>query len=158
MPARRLFLAAAVCAAFAGRTASAQVQLTVGGGPVNFTAPTVTDYTNGFVLDATPLTYTVNIQADLNTQRTSIIEISSTSANLGGGKALADLQWRRSDLTAWNSLTTTPVTVESRSIRNGTLNDPWSNSVVFRLLLSWTADGPATHTANITVTMTVTTP
>jgi len=158
MRARRLLLAAALAAALGGRAASAQVQLTVGGGPVNFSAPTVTDYTNGFVLDATPLSYTVNIQADLNTQRTSIIEISSTSANLGGGKALSDLQWRRSDLGTWNALTTSPATVESRPIRNGTLNDPWSNSVVFRLLLSWTADGPATHTANITVTLTVTTP
>ncbi|HXH63115.1 MAG TPA: hypothetical protein VNG95_02970, partial [Gemmatimonadales bacterium] len=84
--------------------------------------------------------------------------IRSTSADFGGGKSLGDLQWRRSDLAAWNSVTGVDLTIESRTIRKNGINDPWSNSIFFRSLLSWTADPPGVHSANLVITLTVTTP
>jgi hypothetical protein len=36
--------------------------------------------------------------------------------------------------------------------KNGA-NDPWGNTVFFRMLLSWTTDAPGTYTANYVVTV-----
>jgi hypothetical protein len=77
---------------------------------------------------------------------------------MGGTKPISDMQWRRSDLATWNSLTTSDVQVESRQMVKSGLNDPWSNSIFFRTALSWTTDGPATYTPTIILTCTITTP
>lgn len=145
-------------ALFAGSVrAQGSVVLTVTGGPVNLPAPAVADYTAGFVLDGTPLQYNVNISGGPpSTLHTTIVTIRSSSATFGS-MALSDLQWRRSDLAAWNSLTTTDVTVESRQISRNVGNS-WTNSLFFRTLLSWTGSPPGTYTANLVVTLTVTTP
>jgi hypothetical protein len=42
-------------------------------------------------------------------------------------------------------------------VRNG-LNDPWSNTIFFRLLLNWTTDAPATYTADYQITLAQTVP
>jgi len=147
---------AAVALAF--RLAPAQVSFTVTGAPVVIPAPAVADYNAGFVTDPTGIAWTVNVTGGASTNRTSIISIRSTSADFGGGKALGDLQWRRSDLAAWNSVTGIDLTIESRTIRKNGINDPWSNSIFFRSLLSWTADPPGVHSANLVITLTVTTP
>ena len=71
---------------------------------------------------------------------------------------IGDLQWRRSDLATWNSITQTDAQVEQRIvIRNG-LNDPWSNTIFFRMSLNWTTDSPATYTANYQITLSQTVP
>ncbi|HEY6854262.1 MAG TPA: hypothetical protein VI139_08440 [Gemmatimonadales bacterium] len=147
---------AAVALAF--QSAPAQVTLTVTGAPVVIPAPATADYNAGFVIDPTGLGFTINVTGGAATDRTSIISIRSTSADFGGGKALSDLQWRRSDLATWNGLTGVDVTIESRTIHKNRTNDPWSNSIFFRSLLSWTADPPGAHSANLVITMTVTTP
>lgn len=158
MRAPRVVLLTIAAVALAFRLAPAQVSLTVTGAPVAIPAPVLADYNAGFVIDPTGLAWTVNITGGASTNRTSIISIRSTSANFGGGKALSDLEWRRSDLAAWNSMTGVDVTIESRPIKKNGINDPWSNSIFFRSLLSWTADPPGAHTANLVITLTVTTP
>jgi hypothetical protein len=45
--------------------------------------------------------------------------------------------------------------VEAQEMTN-TMNTPWSNRIVFRILLSWRAVPPATYTADILVTLTQT--
>ena len=152
LPRLLLSLATAGCNAVA--TASAQNVVTnITGGPAVFPAPAAADYNAGFVNDGTPLTYTLTLSA--GAASTVTVAIHSSSANLGGGKVLSDLQWRRGDLVAWNAMTTANVTVQSIQITAGT---PYANTIYFRMLLNWTTDAPATYTANLVVAISVTTP
>lgn len=130
--------------------------LTLTGNIITFPAPTAADYAAGWINSATGVTFTIN--AFTGASRTTKVAIRATSASLGGGKVIGDLQWRRSDLVAWNSITTTDVQVEQRvQVLNGA-NDPWSNTIFFRILLNWATDPPATYTANYTITFTQTIP
>jgi hypothetical protein len=71
---------------------------------------------------------------------------------------LGNLQWRRSDLATWNSITLIDSQVEQRVLIRGVSNDPWSNTIFFRMLLSWTTDAPATYSANYVITLSQTVP
>jgi hypothetical protein len=134
-----------------------KTQLTLGGGTVTFPAPTATDYINGYVDATTGVTYTID--ATNGTQsHTTTVSIRATSVNLGGSKPLTDLEWRRSDLAAWNTISSTDAQVEQKVMVRGLLNDPWSNTVFFRMKLSWTADPPATYSANYQITLSQTVP
>ncbi|MEA2765734.1 MAG: hypothetical protein QOK07_2138, partial [Gemmatimonadaceae bacterium] len=35
----------------------------------------------------------------------------------------------------------------------GSANDPWSNTIFFRMLLNWTTDPPATYSGNYQLTL-----
>ena len=61
---------------------------------------------------------------------------------------LADLQWRRNDLVPWNSMTTSNVTVESKSSFSGN-GSSFSNSIWLRVLLNWATDPAATYSTKI---------
>ena len=133
-----------------------KTNLTLTGVTVALAAPTPDENDAGFKDSPTGVTFTVNAQTGAS--RTTTISIRSTSASLGSGKAIGELQWRRSDLAVWNSITLTDSPVEQRvQIRNG-LNDPWSNTIFFRMLLNWTTDPPATYTGNYVITLTQTVP
>jgi hypothetical protein len=134
-----------------------RTDLIVTGGTITFPAPTANDYVAGFVNSTSGVTFTADA-TNGNQSHTTAILIRATSASLGGGKVIGDLQWRRSDLTTWTSITLTDAQVEQRvQVRNG-LNDPWSNTIFFRLLLDWTTDAPATYTANYQITLAQTVP
>jgi len=141
---------------FAFPLAAQKTTLTLASGAVTFPAPTATDYINGFVDAPTGMTFTVN--SNNGAQRTTTISIRSISANLGGGKAIADLEWRRSDLATWNSITLTDAQVEQRIVVNNGLNDPWSNTIFFRMILHWTTDAPATYSGTYQITLSQTVP
>ena len=136
--------------------AAQKTTLTLAGGTINFNAPTAADYIAGHIDSPTGVTFTLNAQTGAS--RTTTVSIRSTSASLGGGKAIGELQWRRSDLAAWNSITLTDAQVEQRIVVRGVLNDPWSNTIFFRMLLSWTIDAPATYSANYQITLSQTVP
>jgi hypothetical protein len=141
---------------FASPLAAQKTILTVTGATITFNAPTAADYIAGYIDSPTGVTFTLNAQTGAS--RTTTVSIRSTSANLGGGKVIGDLQWRRSDLAAWNSMTLTDAQVEQRiQVRSG-VNDPWANTVFFRMLLSWTADAPATYSGNYQLTLSQTVP
>ena len=130
--------------------------LTLAGPTITFNAPTAADYIAGYINSPTGVTFTINAQTGAS--RTTKVSIRSLSANLGGGKVIGDLQWRRSDLAAWNSMTLIDAQVEQRvQVRNGA-NDPWSNTVFFRMLLSWTTDAPATYSGTYQITLSQTVP
>lgn len=149
--------AIALALVFAASPLAAQkTSLTVTGGTITFPAPTAADYIAGFVNSTTGVTFTIN--STNGVQRTTTVSIRSTSASLGNGKVLGDLQWRRSDLATWTSITQTNAQVEQRIVVNKGLNDPWSNTVFFRMLLNWTSDAPATYTANYQITLSQTVP
>jgi len=149
-----------VALAFRAMPAGAQTErtrLTLTGGTVTFPAPTANDYVAGFLNSATGVTFTLDA-TNGNQPRTTTVLIRATSASLGGGKVIGDLQWRRSDLAVWTSITATDAQIEQRAQVRKILNDPWSNTVFFRLLLNWTTDAPATYTANYEITLSQTVP
>jgi hypothetical protein len=141
---------------FASPLEAQKSNLTLAGGTITFPAPAAADYIAGFVNSTTGVTFTVAAQT--GTARTTTISIRSTSANLGGGKVIGDLQWRRSDLATWNSITLTDAQVEQRIVIRGVSNDPWSNTIFFRMNLSWATDAPATYSANYQITLSQTVP
>ncbi len=150
-------LAIMVGVVFVASPLSAQkTTLTVTGGTITFPAPTAADYMAGFVNSAGGATFTVNSVNGL--QRTTTVSIRSTSTDLGNGKLIGDLQWRRSDLATWNSITLTDAQLEQRIVINKGLNDPWSNTIFFRMVLNWTTDAPATYAANYQITLSQTVP
>ena len=139
---------------FASPVAAQSTTLLLSGNVITFPAPTATDYVNGYVY-STGVLFTVDATSSSGQANVTTVVIKSTSANLGNGKVLADLQWRRSDLATWNTITLANVTVESRSQTFNGANDPWSNTIFFRMKLTWTTDAPAVYTANYTITLNV---
>jgi hypothetical protein len=147
---------ALVFIAFAAPLAAQKTNLTLSGGTIAFPAPTAADYIAGFVNSTGGVTFSVNAQN--GGSRTTTVSIRSTSANLGNGKVIGDLQWRRSDLATWNDITLTDTQVEQRIVVRNGLNDPWNNTVFFRLKLAWTSDAPGTYAANYQITLSQTVP
>jgi hypothetical protein len=143
-------------ALFASPLAAQKTTITLAGATITFPAPTAADYIAGFVNSATGAMFTLNAQTGAS--RTTTVSIRSLSASLGNGKVIGDLQWRRSDLATWNNITLTDAQVEQRvQVRNG-LNDPWSNTIFFRMVLTWTTDAPATYSGNYQITLSQTVP
>lgn len=146
-------LALALCAL---PVAAQRTTLALAGGTVTFAAPTAAEYDAGFIDSPTGVTFTVDAQT--GTIRTTTISIRSTSASLGSGKVIGELQWRRSDLATWTAMTLTDAQVEQRVVVRSLSNDPWSNTIFFRMLLNWTTDGPALYQANYQITLSQTVP
>jgi hypothetical protein len=141
---------------FAAPLTAQKTDIAVTGGTVTFPAPTVTDFVNGYVDATAGVTFTIN--ATTGTSRTTTVSVRSTSANLGGGKLIGDLQWRRSDLATWNSISLTDAQVEQRIVIRNSLNDPWSNTIFFRMVLTWATDAPGTYSGNYVITLSQTVP
>jgi hypothetical protein len=138
--------------------AQGSVVLTVTGGPVTVPAPAVADYNAGFVVDPTVLSYNVNISGGPPTAlHTETVSIRSTSGSFGT-LAVGNLEWERAGQSTWNSLTTTDVTIESRSGITRLIGNNWTNTVQFRCLIGWTTTPPATYSTNLIITLTVTSP
>jgi hypothetical protein len=141
---------------FASPLAAQKTNLTLAGSTITFPAPAATDYIAGYIDAGTGVTFTVAAQSGVS--RTTTISIRSTSANLGGTKGIGDLQWRRADLATWNVITLVDAQVEQRIQIKNVLNDPWSNTIFFRMLLNWATDTPATYSANYVITLSQTVP
>jgi hypothetical protein len=90
--------------------------------------------------------------------RTTTVSIRSSSTNLGNGKLIGDLQWRRSDLVNWNAISLTDVQVEQRVAVSKGANDPWTNTIFFRMTLNWVTDAPALYSGTYVVTLSQTVP
>jgi hypothetical protein len=143
--------------ALSTQTAGAQTtRLTLAGSAITIATPVAADYAAGWKASATGVTYTVD--AISGVARTAIVLIRAGCSDLGAGKALGDLQWRRSDLGTWNSITNSDVTVEQRSMVLNALNDPWSNTLFFRILLNWATDEPNPYFCDLKITLTQTVP
>jgi hypothetical protein len=138
--------------------AQTSVALTVGGGSVSFPAPTAADLTAGR-LDATDaLEFGVTTSSEPVGSFTTRVYIRNSSATLGGGKPVADLEWRRDDDDTWHHLSTTDALVESRATSGLLAGHTWGNSIQFRIALHWTSDPPATYTGNLVITVSTTQP
>jgi hypothetical protein len=157
MRALAISIATLALCAHAGH-AQTTVALAFSGGSVAFPAPTTADLTAGS-LDATdPLLFEVTTSTEPVGSFTTRVYIRSSSATLGGGKPVADLEWRRDDDVTWRQLTTTDVLVESRTTTGLVAGHTWSNSIRFRVALHWTSDPPATYVGNLVLTVSATQP
>jgi hypothetical protein len=162
----RRVLALVACAAALGAAAptgavAQTTRLSVTTTPA-FPTPTAADFAAGAVQATTGLAYVVTwVNGAASTQRTATVTVRALAPLMSGGtKPVSDLQWRRADQPAtWTSLSTLDQTVESRPMqKNAKLNETWGNALQLRLLLSWTADTPGTHGANVYLALTVTSP
>jgi hypothetical protein len=134
-----------------------KTDLTLSGGTITFPAPTATDYVNGYVYSATGVGFTLNV-TNGNQSHTTTIKIKATSPDLGNSKSIGDLEWRRADLIGWTPIGPADAQVEQRVQVKGGLNDPWSNTIFFRIVLRWATDAPATYSANYQITLSQTVP
>lgn len=141
---------------FAAPLTAQKTNLTVTGGTITFPAPTAADYIAGYVYSTTGATFTLDAQTGAS--RTATVSIRSTSPNLGNGKSIGELEWRRSDLAAWNPITGSDARVEQRIMIRNVANDPWSNTIFFRMKLTWTSDAPGVYSANYQITLSQTVP
>jgi hypothetical protein len=159
---RSLTFSAALVALGLPATAEGQIvrhELALSAATVTFPAITEAHYDAGLVAATSSITFTMDARnGPLGVVRTSTVSIRASGPTMGGSKAVSDLQWRRTDLGTWTGLTTTDAVVESRPIARNGVNDAWSNTVLFRSLLNWGTDVPATYTATIIFTLTITTP
>ena len=154
---------AAVLALAVARPVSAQnrrFDLTLTGGPLAFAIPTAVDFSAGFALHPTGLTFQVDVanNAHPNTLFETTVSVRATSPTLGAnGKPSSDLEWSLgAPAGPWTPLSLADTPVETRTVRRNRLNDPWTNTLHFRMLLEWATDGPATYSTGIVVTLTVT--
>ena len=131
--------------------------LTLTNATITFLAPTAADYVNGYLYSASGVLFQVDA-TNGNGSHTTTVKIKATSPDLGNGKVIGDLEWRRSDLAGWTKISAIDAQVEQKAIVKGVLNDPWSNTIFFRLVLNWTTDIPAAYTANYQLTLSQTVP
>lgn len=144
------------------RAAAAQgtVALTVTGGPVAFPTPAASDFVTGSIAATGALTYSIATSGGPpGTSHTSTVTIRATTGTLGGTKPVSDLQWSRADLPGtWNGLSVSDAQVQRQTIVRKGANDPWSNQLNFRMLLSFANDVPGSYSTSLIITLTVTTP
>lgn len=160
-----LTLGALVAALATPRAASAQnVQLTVSSAGTAFPTPTAADFAAGYVDNPVALAFTGRLRQGKNGRAyTAWVEVCANASTLGGGKALADLQWRPADLSApFQSIVqgctgavsaarlvdAYPVTTASTSFAGG---------VLFRMILRNT-DAVQTYAVSLGVTASLTSP
>ena len=132
--------------------------LTMGGFPL--TAPTAspTDFDAGSIIVGST-TFTVDITSSTGGSWNNRTATVAVACGAGCPGTVTNLQWRRSDLGTWNTLSATFVNVQARSmVFNGT-NDPWTATMVWRYNLSWTGSPPtAAQQFPILLRMTITSP
>jgi hypothetical protein len=152
-----LALTLTASAGIAQRDPLLETRIALTGARIVFPIPTVQDYNQGFVAATDGVRFVVNAIKG-NQSHTTMISIRSIAATIGGGKPLSDIQWRRSDLSNWNSLSIVNTEVETRiQVRNG-LNDPWTNTIFFRILLNWADTPPAQYFADYQISLSQTEP
>lgn len=146
--AARLLVALWAGAVVAPLTVDAQrVRLTLSGFPLQVTTTTGADFDAGSVaLGSMSFTVDMTLGVPLTATATTVSVSCDAPCPQSGSLSLAALQWRRADLATWNTLTTSPTLVETRSVTFLGANDPWSNTVAWRYLLTWTANPPAAAT------------
>jgi hypothetical protein len=147
--------------AFALSTSNAGAQTGVElafSGSVSFGAPTAADYAAGTLQAASPLPFGVVTSSEPSGSFTTTVYIRSSSATLGGGKAVGDMEWRRGDDPTWHALTTSDAIVESRIAEGVPAGHAWDNTIHFRIALQWATDPPTTYAANLVLTLSTTQP
>ena len=121
-----------------------QTVLTLSGWPLTVTSTTGGDFEVGAVsLGSTTFSVDATTNVPAKSPRSTTVQVQCVPAcPRSGTLPLAGLQWRRSDQAAWTTLTTAYADIETRTVTFNGLNDPWSQTVLWRYALSWTANPP----------------
>jgi hypothetical protein len=126
--------------------------------PITFPSPTLANFSTwpasatGPVTDSVAVPFTVT-RSGAGTIRITDVLIRCTS--VVGGKSCADIQWRYGASGPWQSLTMTNVSVDSRWVIPGWINEPWSGTVWLRVRLDWNDPAPSVMTSGIALTLSV---
>jgi hypothetical protein len=125
--------------------------MTITGFPLTTTGTTVLDFDAGSVAVGST-NFDVNLTTNTGgggfSPRVTTVRVRcNTPCPNSGTLPLTGLQWRRSDLGVWNTLTTAFVTVETRTATFSGLNDPWANSLFWRYVLTYVGTPPTAATA-----------
>lgn len=133
-------------------SAQATVTFTFSGG--SFASPTSADYKSGHVEATSPMSFQIVTTSEAQGPHQTTLDIRSSSSTLGSGKSVADLEWRRGDLSTWNALTTVDHIVQTFVGTHSPTGHTYSNTIYFRILLHWTGTVPATYAGHIVLTVT----
>jgi len=146
-----MLLLACVTSGRAG--AQTGVQLVLSGQQGSFAVPTVADYAAGILEATQPIDFQVITTSEPAGPLTTTVYIRSFSSTLGGGKPVADMEWRRGGDQTWHVLTTTDAIVERRIVQGSPQGHTWDNTIHLRVALSWASDPPGTHVGNLILTV-----
>jgi len=128
-----------------------RTEMTIAGFPLTSTSATPTEYDAGSVtLGSTTISVnlTTNSGAGGFSPRVTTVSVRcNTPCPATGTLAAAGLQWRRSDLGTWNAISTVFNLVETRTATFNGTNDPWSNTIFWRYVLTWTGVPPTAATS-----------
>ena len=138
---------------FRGVGAQESVSLSLTGGTVSFPAPAASDFIAGTLASTGTYTFQVDHVSPAAGTFTSTVYLRSSSATLGSGKPVADLEWRRTDDTVWHALTTSDVAVESQGFNGGNQLNIWQNSIEFRVALKWSDTPPTSYESTLVYTV-----
>ncbi len=132
------------------------------GSTTTFAQPTLANYVAGFI-DGPTINFTVTLaNGGANKTHTVTVEVCSTTANLGSGKALSKLMWEPSDASKpWQSITQgcTGAVQAARTVTTQVMGkgDSFSLGVKLRMMLDWT-DTAGSYGTGIAMTVNVSTP
>jgi len=139
-----------------------RTNLTITGFPLTVASTTIAQFDAAAIIIGNS-TFTVDLRTNtggggfsprVTTVRVNCLAPCPTTGTLPVG----GLQWRRNDLAAWTSLSTTPTTIEARTpVFNGA-NDPWSNSMQWRYAANWVTTPPGSTSYRIQYQLVVTAP
>jgi hypothetical protein len=133
-----------------GAQGNRRTTLAVTGLPLTATTTMATDFDAGSI-SLGSVAFTVDLTTNSGgggfSPRVTTVQLRcGAPCPASGTLAVGSLEWRRADLGTWNALTTTYVTVESRTATFNGTDDPWGNSVFWRYLLAWTSNPPTAAT------------
>jgi hypothetical protein len=128
--------------------------LTLSGSSIAFQPRTAADYDAGYITATSGVTFTVAAPALEDLTRTTTVKIRASSSSLGGTEPIGNLEWRREDLSTWTPITGSDAIVESRTLDPALgVNNPWSNTIYFRIRLAWPDYGASAKSANYVITL-----
>ncbi len=110
-----------------------RVQLRVFPGAIVFPSPGPADFSTGWI-ESSP----VRIRIRGAGKETWTLCLRSEDPDLGGGKAVGDLQWRVEGESSWH-----PLSLTDQPVVPGLGND--DVQLLFRVLLDWASDPPGDH-------------
>lgn len=145
-----------LCLASVGARAqsSRTVSLSLSGAGSAMQNPTLEDYEAGYVTAATPLTWTVTVNAPRsNCVYSAEIAVRAASATIGNGKSVADVSWAAGG--TFTALSTSYVTVATVPLATGTRSG--TGAMTFRTILRWSETSGAFSGASLQFRVNVTT-
>lgn len=139
-----------------------RTNLTISGFPLTVASTTIAQFDAASIIIGNS-TFTVDLRTNTGgggfSPRVTTVAVNCLApCPTTGTLPVGGLQWRRSDLAAWTPLTTTPTTVEIRTVFFNGVNDAWTNSMQWRYVANWVTTPPGSTSFGIQYQLVVTAP